>query len=327
MQKKTLILSILVLFLLIPVVQAEDAVEWTTRGLAALDAGKNSDALTYFNNAIAQDKNYATALSGKATALNALGDYKGALDAADKSLALRTQDERALNARALALFNLKRYNESAIAYNTLFTMYQVNLPEGYCNQGYAYLMQNKSTPAVASYLRCTSLDPENFFMWNNLGLSYMRTGDYDHALSAFDSATSITVKNATVWNNKGTALVAQGKTSDALQCFYKALAIDPGYADALKNKEEMNGKLQSFYLLITPTTTPTLNRLGTYYTTATPAPQVTTVETTVAPQGEENLPVTTEPVAKKTTYSPLSPFAVFGALAVVGGLVLLPGRK
>jgi tetratricopeptide (TPR) repeat protein len=330
MQRKTLMLVLLALFLLIPAVQAEDTLEWTTRGLAANDAGKYSDAITYFNNALAQDAYYTTALSGKAAALNALGDYTGALDAADKTLTNRSQDQRALNARALALFRLQRYNESIVAYNTLFTVYQINIPEPYCNQGYAFASINKTANSIVAYKKCTQLDSQNIMMWNQLGNVYMMQGDYTNALATYDSATGITVLNATLWNNKGKAYVALGMPNDALQCFNKALGIDPNFAEARMNKEDMNGLAQTFHVSIaTPLPTPTLNRLGTSYPTATPTPQATDVVTTAATpvQTQENVVVTSATPEKKTTYSPLSPLTVLGSLIVIAGLAAIRSSR
>jgi tetratricopeptide (TPR) repeat protein len=85
MRAKILIIGLLLAILIIPAVQAEDAGEWTVRGWAALDAKQYTSALTYFNNAIALDKNSAAAFSGKAVTLNTLGDYSGALDAASRA--------------------------------------------------------------------------------------------------------------------------------------------------------------------------------------------------------------------------------------------------
>ncbi len=90
MRRTILILFFLALFLLVPLVQAADTNELVALGNAALDAKKYSEALTHFNNALAQDAKHATALSGKATALNALGNFSAALEAADASLALRS---------------------------------------------------------------------------------------------------------------------------------------------------------------------------------------------------------------------------------------------
>ena len=107
--------------------------------------GNYADALTYYNNALALDPKYAPALSGKAVALNGLGKYTDAVNAADAALAIKPSDQNALNARASGLFQLGRYAESVTAYDTLFLV-QNNRADAYCNQGYAYLMLNKSRP-------------------------------------------------------------------------------------------------------------------------------------------------------------------------------------
>jgi len=155
----------------------------------------------------------------------------------------------------------------------------------------------------------------------------MQAGKYTDALAAFDKATSITVRNAQVWNNKGLVYVALGKPQDALTCFNKALGIDPNFADALKNKEDVTGKLQFFNISGTITPVVTISRIGTFYTTATPDQPAGTV-VTAAPEGTPlTTGVTASPVAKRTTYAPLSLFPVAGALAVAAGLAAVMRRK
>jgi len=329
MRAKILIIGLLLAILIIPVVQAEDANEWTVRGWAALDARQYSNALTYFNNAIALDKNSASAFSGKAVTLNAMGDYTGALDAATGALAINAKNEKALNARSYALFKLPRYNESVLAYDALFAVVDVNTPDAYCNQGYAYWMLNKTDSAVVAYKKCTTFNPTDIMSWNNLGLVYIAQGRYENALAAFDSGTSQTVLNATLWNNKGKALVGLGRTSDALDCFNKAIGIDPGFVDALNNRENMRGKLQVYQITGTVTPTPTISRLGTFYTTVPPTvvetpADVGTPEVTASSQ----LPSTTTiPVSGKATYSPLSPFTLLAALIGACGIVIWVNRR
>jgi len=329
MRAKILIIGLLLAILIIPVVQAEDAGEWTVRGWAALDARQYSNALTYFNNALALDKNSASAFSGKAVTLNALGDYSGALDAATSALAINAKNEKAFSARAYALFRLQQYNESVIAYDALFRVTDVNTPDAYCNQGYAYWMLNRTDNAVVAYKKCTTFNPTDIMSWNNLGLVYLAQAQYDNALSAFDSGTSQTVLNATLWNNKGKALVGLGRTSDALDCFNKAIGIDPGFTDALNNRESMRGKLQVYQITGTVTPTPTISRLGTFYTTVPP----TAVETQTAINTPEvtatsSLPsATTLPVSGKATYSPLSPFTLICALIGACGIGMWVHRR
>ena len=86
----------------------------------------------------------------------------------------------------------------------------------------------------------------------------MNLGKFQDALNAYDRATKISVKDAEVWNNKGLAFAALGKSQDALQCFNKALGLKPDFADALKNKESVMGKLQ--VVNISGTITPDSNR-------------------------------------------------------------------
>lgn len=329
MRTKAIILVLLVAMLAIPVVYAEDSLEWYTKGNNAATAGNYADAITYYNNALALDKNYVLAMSGKAAALNSLGNFTEAVNLSEQALALRKSDQTALNARALALFNLGRYDEAVSAYDKLFTV-QTNRLDAYCNQGYAYLMLKEYDAAIIPYDRCTSMDPYNFMSWNNKGLAYMGSMKYDQALSAFDRATVVTIKNATLWNNKGLVYVQLGKPQDASECFKKALGIDPNYADAKSNRDSMVGKLQVVNITGTVTPTVTISRIGTFYTTATPVPPPTDVITATP---EATSPVTeipaveTTPVPKKTTYSPLSPLTICGAVIIVSGIVYVLNRK
>src|SRR5208337_5169734 len=98
MQIKFLILVLAVAFLLIPAVLAEDTTTWTSYGQSALLAGNYAGAITYFDNALAQNANYVPALTGKAIALNALGQYDSALTAANQSLSFVSQNQDAQNA-------------------------------------------------------------------------------------------------------------------------------------------------------------------------------------------------------------------------------------
>jgi tetratricopeptide (TPR) repeat protein len=328
MQSKLLILVLVVAFLFIPAVLAEDTSEWNTYGQTALTTGDYANAIKFFDYALAQDKNYVPALTGKAIALNAMGQYDSALISANQSLLIRSQEQDALNAKAYALYKLNRLDESVSAYNSLFTV-QVNRVDAYCNQGNAYLIMNKSAEAVGSYSKCTTLDPLNFMSWNNLGVAYMNLGKYPDALSAFNEATGLTVKNATVWNNEGKVLVLMGKSSDALQCFDKALGIDPGFADAQINHNNLYGKLQVVNITGTVTPTVTISRIGTFYTTVIPTePAVSAGSTMPVPPAETTSDVTetTIPVTKKTTYSPLPNVIVLCAMIAAGAIAKLMKR-
>ncbi|PKH47414.1 hypothetical protein CVH13_00535, partial [Dehalococcoides mccartyi] len=131
--------------------------------------------------------------------------------------------------------------------------------------------------------------------------------------------------NAEIWNNKGLAYAALGKYQDALQSFNKALGIQPDFADALQNKENMMGKLQRVTMPGTTTPEVTESPVKTLITTMTPSHQPTEFTGNVPETGL--LPETTVPVASKTTYSPVSPVTALAAVSVVAGMLLWANSK
>ncbi|MEI8330209.1 MAG: tetratricopeptide repeat protein [Methanomicrobiales archaeon] len=165
--------------------------------------------------------------------------------------------------------------------------------------------------------------------WDYQGLGYIGSQKYDTAFSSFNRATGFTVTNAAIWNYTGLAYIQLGKPQDAAECFKKAISIDPNFADAKVNRDNKVSKLQivSITGMITPEVT--TSRIGTFYTTATPAPQNT--EVTTVPQVARKVTtiatLATAPIHSKTTYSPLSPLTALGALLGMSGIILASNRR
>jgi tetratricopeptide (TPR) repeat protein len=307
----------------VPVVQAEDELDWYMKGENAVTIGKYSDAVTCYNNAISLNQKYAAAFSGKSYALNQLADFSGALDMADQALTIK-DDVRALNQRAYALFKLQRYNESVIAYDKLFTL-QTNLAETYCNQGMAYDELNQKEKAIAAFDHCTRLDPKNLDGWNRKGLALLSVGRYQDALDSFGQCTQITINNAEVWNNKGLAYGALGDYNNALVCFKRAISIDPNYSDAKQNLEK-TFKQEPFF---TPTATVSPKGTATIQKTPPPATTVTTpaqVNTSLTLLPSTEVPTESLPVAK-TTNTPVSPWGAIIGIGIISLLVIWKKQK
>jgi tetratricopeptide (TPR) repeat protein len=311
---------LVIIFILVPAVAAEDSLEWYTKGQNAATSGNYADAVTYYNNALSLDPSYALALSGKAVALNALGRYSDALVAANQALTIRTSAE-AQNAVAYALYKLGRYDEAVAVYVNL-TATVTNNADAYCNLASSYVQSGNQDAALKAYAKCTNLDPHNADTWNQIGVVYLARGNYTEALDAFDHATRETTTNAEIWNNKGLALTALGRYQDALDCFKAALTLSPTYADAEKNKEAVMGKAQVYQVTGSPTPVDTGWVLGGV-TSPTTVSTIVAVQTEVnvtesLPAGTPAVTATETPVATRTTYTPLSPFGALAAFVAVG---------
>ena len=322
---KAVILCILIITI-VSVVQAEDTSEWITKGDNAVTVGNYADAVTYYNNALATDKNNALALTGKAIADNYLGNYAEAVSLADQALVLTASSTNALNARAYALFRLQNYADAVAAYNKLFTL-DATHADAYYNQGYAYVRLNQPDAALVAFDRSTTLDPYSLDTWNQKGLVLLAQGKNDAALDAFIHCTQLTVTSAEIWTNKGKALAALGRYNDANDCFSKALSIDPLYADAIQSKKAIEGKAQVYLITGSPTPTEVPFRYTTTspMETATPVLIITTAAITSQPtSGAVSGSATEVPVTTKTTYAPLSLFASLTAPVIAGlGAVLV----
>jgi tetratricopeptide (TPR) repeat protein len=320
--KAVILVLLLAIACCVPLVCGEDALEWYMKGQNAATAGNYAEAVTYYDNALTQNPDYAAAMSGKAAAFNAIGKHADAADLAEEALAIRSTDTGALNARAYALFRLGRYEEAVSAYDNLFEV-QLNNGEAYCNQGYSYFQLGRYEESITAYDRCTSMDPLNYESWNQMGLAYLQLEKYDDSLRIYDRATQVTIKNATIWNNKGVALLELDRSQDALQCFYKALGIDPDYKDAQENRERAMNVPQVFHITGTVTPTATISRIGTLNPTM-PVPGQTTG---VGGDSQGTSVPATVPVTEKTTYTPLSPLSAVTALVVMAGCVLVVKRR
>ena len=113
------------------------------------------------------------------------------------------------------------------------------------------------------------MEPENPFLWTNLGIAQQRTGDYEEALPSFHRAVTIDdyipdpwvsmgliyyeleafeaaeecYQSALMredaapktWNNLGVLYFVEGRYEEARHCFEEAVSLSPMYAEALFN--------------------------------------------------------------------------------------------
>lgn len=77
--------------------------------------------------------------------------------------------------------------------------------------------------------------PENFMLWNLLGVAEQALGRISNALSCFKRVVENNPKYADGFNNLGVALKNRGETSDAIEAFTKAIALRSDYVDAYNN--------------------------------------------------------------------------------------------
>ena len=88
--------------------------------------------------------------------------------------------------------------------------------------------------------------PEEFILWNIIGVSAVQIGKLEQGIIAFKKVISINPDYADAYNNMSVALKNQGKLTEAIDACKKALKVKPNYADAynnLGNAYKAQGKL------------------------------------------------------------------------------------
>ncbi|MDA8881569.1 tetratricopeptide repeat protein [Alphaproteobacteria bacterium] len=79
------------------------------------------------------------------------------------------------------------------------------------------------------------LYPEEFDIWNILGVACVQTGKLDDAIVAFQQIIALNPNYADAYNNMGNALQEKGKLGEAIASYKKALSLKPNNAHTCYN--------------------------------------------------------------------------------------------
>jgi tetratricopeptide (TPR) repeat protein/SAM-dependent methyltransferase len=129
------------------------------------------------------------------TVLHRRGEFRAAVDAYEKALALDARDANV-----------------------------------HVNLGYARFELGEIAAAIAHYRKALELEPGNAMAHNNLGNALQAQGEAGAAEAAFRRAVQIAPQFALSHHNLGMALRAQGRADEAVACFRAAARLAPSEA-------------------------------------------------------------------------------------------------
>ena len=144
----------------------------------------------------------------------AQGDYKAALEHADRALAV--SQDAGLSGKYALPWNIKAD---------------------------AYYAMKQYSRAKSHYDIALEIDPDDSVTWCHVGNIQAFDGKRALALSSYDRALKANPDNAYAWNNKGAVFNSLQWPEEAHACFLKALAIMPGNFDARINMAKVSAKM------------------------------------------------------------------------------------
>jgi len=148
------------------------------------------------------------------------------------------------------------------------------------DSGIALTEAQRPDEAIPLFRRALSIEPENPFLWFNLGIAQQHTGNYEEAQASFLKALSIDEtmdeawlsmglihyeqnqfdlaencyhfglvhndRSPKIWNNLGVLYFAQKFYEEARHCFEEAVALSPLYEEALFNLRDVCRELEDY---------------------------------------------------------------------------------
>lgn len=97
-------------------------------------------------------------------------------------------------------------------------------------KGLDYLKSNQIDEAIEVFENATKLNPDDYRLFNYLGIAYAKKGKNNLAIGAFQTASHLRPDIANIRYNLGLAYQAEGILDMAMEQFEEALKIDPNYA-------------------------------------------------------------------------------------------------
>jgi len=136
----------------------KQAEEIFKQGLPAYYAGRQDEAIGFFDRAIAVDPNCYQAVSYKGAALAFKGQYPQAMPYLDKAIAMKPDYEEAHFNKAISLELMGRFEESLKKYDDAMAI-NPNDPWTYYGKASIYARQNKLSACLADLQKAIAIDP------------------------------------------------------------------------------------------------------------------------------------------------------------------------
>jgi len=108
--------------------------------------------------------------------------------------------------------------------------------------GYSQLNLNLINESLESYNKSLSLNPNNEYALNDIGVVYQKQGKYNESLVFFNKSIDLNSKYPASWSNKGISFFNLGNYEESEKCYDKALEIDPNSVLGLVNKGTLYNK-------------------------------------------------------------------------------------
>ncbi|MCR5878290.1 tetratricopeptide repeat protein [Phenylobacterium sp. J367] len=206
-------------------------------GLTLLQAGERARSAEALRRAVALEPRAWRAFGWLGVALRNIAPLE-ALEAYDRSLALKPDEPSTQNNRGNVLLDLGRYEEAEAAFTAALAL-QPGYDVGHVNRGRALFQQGRYADALAAFDTAIALNPQAAGSHFERGAALMGLERWAEAKASYEQAIALNPNHAMAHLGRARAIVeldflepvSAGTNLEALASFDRAIALDPGFSE------------------------------------------------------------------------------------------------
>jgi protein O-GlcNAc transferase len=219
---------------------------WYGRGMTLLAIGRLEEAIGSFDRVIVAKPDFTQVHLLRAKLLADLGRHAVALEGMDNLLAIMPGFAEAWLGRSNILFECKRYQEALAGVERALAL-KPSLSEAWLSRGNVLNELKRYDDALTAFDQALALNPHLAGVWLGCGNVLNELTRYDDALAAYDKELAAWPSLAEAWLGRGNVLNALKRYEQAFAAFDRALALVPGLAEAWLGRGNAHFELKRYH--------------------------------------------------------------------------------
>ncbi|MEO1401343.1 MAG: tetratricopeptide repeat protein [Cyanobacteria bacterium J06635_1] len=188
--------------------------------------GRDEDAISAYEAALAIKPDYPAALYNKGISLAKLGRDEDAITAYEAALAIKPDKHEALYRKGLSLFFLERYQETVLTFDEAAS-YVSPMPEVLLIKAFALIKLKKYDQVLLSCAEILQAKPDNDYAWSAQGYAHLKLEQLSDAKESLDKALELSSENTAALESMALYWLLNDNSNHALDHLEKSIRLDP----------------------------------------------------------------------------------------------------
>lgn len=216
----------------------EDALLHFKKGIELLNAGKPTEAIELFDEAIASFKEFPDAYLRRGLAKVGLSLYEGAIHDCNETLILKQDCYEAYYLRGLAKVSIDHYEESIQDFGEAIRLRQ-DYYSAYYFRGIAMMRLDRHEEAIHDFDNAVRLKQDYYGAYYFRGLAKIGLDRYGEAIGDFNVAIRFKIDYHEAYYFRGLAKSKLDLNEKAIEDFNEAIRINPSYANSYFSRAKL----------------------------------------------------------------------------------------